>query len=189
MNLKFNKVSLFPIHIFETVLDEKLCDVLIDLVEKEKHYWKKNLANVKALTTGWDGLKRYPILQEISEFACLKILPSIGEDQKWSYNNWRATQAWINFYQEKDSALPHCHYYSDFCAILIVKEGKGNLNFCNTIDGFQLKKPFELETVERINEKKGSFIFFPAWLNHYVSDVEKDRITVAFNFANDSIET
>ena len=188
MNLKINKVSFFPVNVFECTIDESYCDSVIELVEKEKLSWGKDLKNVKALTTGWNGL-RYSILQDIGNFACSSILPAIGNSQQWQYNNWYTKEAWINFYQKKDYATPHCHYYADFCAVLIVREGQGNLNFCNIIDGFQIKKPFELETHEKIIEKKGSFIFFPSWLYHYVSEVEKDRITVAFNFANEAIES
>lgn len=188
MNLTLNKVSLFPTNIFECNIDYDYCDRIIDLVDKEKDSWKKDLKNVKALTTGWDGL-RYPILQEIGNFACSKILPSIGEDQQWAYSNWETKEAWVNFYKEKDYTKTHNHFFADFCAVLIVKEGNGNLNFCNIKDMIGAKRNFESEIHEKINEKKGSFIFFPSWLNHYVSNVKEDRITVAFNFKNDPIET
>jgi hypothetical protein len=186
MNLEINKVSLFPTNLFVCTIDEGFCDAIIELVGKEKDSWKKGLRGVKALTTGFDGL-RYPLLREISDFACSKILPVIGDSQGWKYNDWETKEAWINFYQEKDYTVPHHHFFNDFCAVLIVKEGLGNLKFVSLMDSTGARKHFEQEIHEKINERKGSFIFFPSRLTHYVSDVKKDRITVAFNFINESI--
>jgi len=186
MNLKINTVNFFPTHVFECSIDHSFCDAIVDLVQKEKESWQKDLKNVKALTTGWDGL-RYPMLREISEFSCSNILPAIGESQKWKYNNWEIKEAWINFYQKKDYATPHHHHFSDFCAVLIVKEGVGNLNFLSLVDSTGARKKFEQEIHEKIIEKKGSFIFFPSWLSHYVTNVDSDRITIAFNFINNPL--
>tara|TARA_Y100000114_G_scaffold74195_1_gene68028 strand:+ start:5123 stop:5686 length:564 start_codon:yes stop_codon:yes gene_type:complete len=186
MNLQLNKNAFFPTNIYECTVQDDYCDTIIDIVENDKDTWSKNLVNVNALTTGWDGL-RYPILREIGNFACDKILPAIGKSENWTYNNWQTQETWINFYRSKDYAVPHTHFFTDFSAILIVKEGQGNLKFCSLKDVIGAKKKFEVETHEKINERRGSFIFFPSWLTHYVSDVNTDRITVAFNFNNSAI--
>ena len=41
---------------------------------------------------------------------------------------------------------------------------------------------------EKINERKGTLILFPAYLYHEVMDCDEERITVAFNFINTPIE-
>ena len=51
------------------------------------------------------------------------------------------------------------------------------------------EKPFETDNlIEKINEKKGLFIFFPSYIYHSVSRCEKDRVSVAFNFVNQRLE-
>ncbi len=188
MNLEINKTSLFSTNIFSTVLDKVYCDEINSIVEKDQDQWESNLKNVKAKTSGWDGL-RYPIVQEIAKFACDKLLPSIGEVKKWKYNNWVTGESWINFYQKGDAADLHNHFFSDYCGVFITKTSSSTLRFVTplAVHGYY-KEKFETENYgEGITEREGLFILFPSYVFHEVSECQSDRISVAFNFKNDLI--
>lgn len=183
MNLNIHKNNFFPINIFSCKIDESYCDEIEALVEKENSSFEKNLKNVRAKTSGWNG-NRYPILKEISEFFCSKVLPSIGETLNWQFNNWKPVESWINLYEKGDYTRLHHHHPNDYCAILIVKPGKGNLRFYDPNYFSTIRRAFEPEIVETINEEKGTVLFFPSFLFHDVTDIQEKRITVAFNFQN-----
>ena len=69
MNLTVEKENWFPTTIFHTKIGKDIVLQIKDIVEKEKEFWKDGLKNVKAKTSGFDGL-RYPIVQEIGDFCC-----------------------------------------------------------------------------------------------------------------------
>ena len=82
----------------------------------------------------------------------------------------------------------HHHGFADFCGVLIVSPGDGNLIFSKTELIESKTKPFENIKDEQINEVKGRLILFPAYLYHTVTDCKKDRITIALNFSNDPVK-
>jgi len=185
MNLELNKTSWFSTDVFSTVLDKAYCDEINSIVEKDHDQWKTNLQNVKAKTSGWNGL-RYPIVQEVADFACNKLLPTIGETKKWKFNNWETKEAWINFYQKGDVANLHQHFFSDYCGIFITKTSASTLKFVTPLfmHGYY-KEKFETQNYgELITEREGLFILFPSYLLHEVAECQSGRISVAFNFEN-----
>ena len=184
MNINLNKTSWYPVDVFDCNIDTSFCDRVIKFVEEEKHNWEKDLDYVKATTTGYDGIK-YPIIKEISEFICSKILPVIGQSNNWKYNNWWTKSAWINFYQKGDAAVPHCHYLDHYSAVLIIKPAEGNLVFVDPRKMLSMDPKFVQHYEQRINEEAGKLILFPNYLMHYVTPCESERITIAFNFQND----
>jgi len=139
-------------------------------------------------TTGWNCLGKYKEVDEINLLITQTLLPKIGESQNWKYNNWETIEAWINFYEKGDFTQLHTHSHCDYCAILILKPEEGNLLFHNYRNIRGLSKNFEELVDEKINEKKGTLIFFPSDLYHSVSKCQLDRISVAFNFANEAFE-
>ena len=184
MNLEINKTSWFSTDVFSTVLDKVYCDEINSIVEKDHDQWEKNLANIKAKTSGWEGL-RYPIVQEVADFACNKLLPFIGEVKKWKYNNWVTAEAWINFYQKGDLANLHNHFFAHYCGVFITKTNTSTLRFETPLQKHGYYKKFEtVDYGELITEKEGLFILFPSYLFHEVSECQSDRISVAFNFMN-----
>jgi len=183
-NIEIQRNSWFETDIFSFFMDEKYCDQINDIVEKEKSSWKKGLQNVKAKTSGWNGL-RFPVIQEISNFLTKKILPSIGEAKNFQRNNWETMEAWINYYQKGDSTEPHHHFFSAYCAILITKTNESKLKFINPLEMHGYYKSFyDKKRDEKINEKKGLCILFPSYAFHAVEQCSDDRISVAFNFDN-----
>lgn len=185
MNLSIIKEDWFPTSVFHTNLDKEITNNIKSLVEKEKQNWKSDLENVKALTSGFDGL-RYPIIQEVANFCCNKILPSISQQVNWNSNNWSCVEGWINVYKKGDYTKPHVHSLRDYCAVLIVEPGDGNLKFHDPKSVHTLFRFFENNFDRTINEEEGTLIFFPSWLYHSVSECKKERITLAFNFKNES---
>lgn len=184
MNIDIKKENWFPTNVFHLQINEDFCDTLEKKVLVDKDKWKKNLANVKALTSGWDGLKEYEELRSLCDYICQSILTEIGKNENWKYNNWITNDAWINFYQKNDLTKLHTHGFADFCGVLIIKPGNGNLCFSKTELVESKTRPFEFVEDQQINEKKGSLILFPSWLYHSVSNCENDRITASFNFSN-----
>jgi hypothetical protein len=188
MNYNINAVNWFPVTVFHTQIEDQLCDKLIEKVMMDKDTWKKGLKNVHAKTTGWNCLGKYKELDEINLLIIQTLLPKIGESQNWKFNNWRTHGAWINFYEKEDFAQLHNHWSCNFCAVLILKAGEGNLLFHNHRALQGLFENFEEITNEKINEKKGSLIFFPSDLFHSVTKCNSDRISVAFNFINEEFQ-
>lgn len=186
-NYNIEKNLWFADQIFNTQIDESFCDLLIEKIDQDKNGWEKGLKNVKALTTGWNGLSKYNELEEISTLCCETLLPTIGNSMNWQYNNWSTSSAWVNFYQEGDSTDLHNHRGNDFCAVLILKPGEGDLLFHNSKFVERQLKAFEQVEDQRINEKKGTLILFPSYLYHSVTECKTERISVAFNFFNDLI--
>jgi len=185
MNLTVEKENWFPTTIFHTKIGKDIVLQIKDIVEKEKEFWKDGLKNVKAKTSGFDGL-RYPIVQEIGDFCCASILPKISKEVNWKSNNWHCEEGWINYYQKGDYTRPHVHNRRDYCAVLIVEPGEGNLKFHDPKSIHTVLKFFENNFDRTINEEEGTLIFFPSWLYHSVSECKKERITLAFNFLNES---
>ena len=169
-DLVLNKTLYFPKVVYHTVLDEEICNQVNGLANKEKSNWKKDLNNVKAITSGWHSF-HYPILNDLSQFICSKILPSVSPHQKW-----KTKHVWVNVYSRGDKAKPHDHIGVDMCAVLLTtKTTKNCLKF------------MENNMLEQVNEQKGLLIIFPPELVHLVEEVEdQQRITVAFNFLKDA---
>lgn len=184
MKYDVHPVNWFPVNVFHTQIDDYLCDDLVEEVMKDKNTWKKGLKNVHAKTTGWNCLGKYKSMDQINLLITKTILPAIGKSQNWKYNNWRTEENWINFYEKEDFTQLHNHFYTDFCAVLILKPGEGNLLFHDGQHVLRFFRKFEQAIDEKINEKKGTLILFPGHLFHSVSKCKSDRITVAFNFMN-----
>ena len=186
MKIELQRNSWFNSDVFSFFVDDHYCEAVNDIVKKDCDEWASGLKNVKAKTCNWNGL-RYPVIKELSDFACEKVLPSIGKSQNFKWNNWTAREAWINFYQKNDQAVPHHHYFADFCGVLITKTKESNLKFINPLEIHGYFKEFMTEeSIHKINEKKGLFIFFPSYIYHKVEECTEDRISVAFNFLNES---
>lgn len=168
-DLVLHKTVYFPKIVYHTILDEEICDEINSITRKEKHKWEKGLKNVKALTSGWNS-SHYSVIQDLSSFVCLKILPSITDT-----SNWFCRDCWINAYAKGDSADAHNHIGTDMCAILLTTNTSKNC-----------LKFIEHNLMEQVDEQKGLLIIFPPELNHLVEKVEdEERITVAFNFQYD----
>jgi uncharacterized protein (TIGR02466 family) len=181
MNFVIEKENWFPTNIFYTKINKDITLNIKNIVEKEKESWVNGLKNVRAKTSGFDGL-RYPELEEIANFCCSKVLPNISKEFQWKVDNWHCEEAWINLYQKGDSTNSHVHFTSDYSAILIVEPGESNLKFHDPKAINSMYKFFEDVTDRTINEEEGTFIFFPSWLYHSVTECKKERITTAFNF-------
>lgn len=181
---KITKTSWFPTNVYHTEIEEEFCDILLQKIENDKVNWKKDLKYVHALTSGFNGLLQYQELKDFSKAICDSILPVIAQEEKFKWNNWKCIEAWVNFYQKEDHTGVHNHKEVDYCAILILKAGNGNLFFSDKDFIERNLKSFQTPEDQRINEKKGTLICFPSSVYHGVSKCENERVTVAFNFSN-----
>ena len=177
--MKIEKTNFFPVEIHSFFVEKQTCEEILKIVKEEKDNWSKNLLNVKAKTSGWDGL-RFPIIKNISNFCCETVLPKIH-----SLNNWSCEEAWVNVYEKGDYTEVHNHASKKYSAILIVKSKCNALVFKNIANMYSLCNFKKEHQDEKILEKDGLFIFFPSWLFHYVEKCTDERITVAFNFYNE----
>tara|TARA_R100001129_G_scaffold186486_1_gene178418 strand:- start:92 stop:679 length:588 start_codon:yes stop_codon:yes gene_type:complete len=184
-DLQIEVSELFSTSIYTCKVDDNFCDALSQKVISDKDSWQKGLKNVDALSSGWDGLDKYEELKNISNWISQSILPQIGQAQNWKYNNWWCKSAWINFYEKGDTAKLHNHKFMDYCGILILKPGNGNLVFVSSDVVMDNVRPFQTIENQKVNEKKGTLILFPDHMFHQVIDCENQRISVAFNFVND----
>ena len=90
------------IKIIEFYLPKSDCKKITEFVYQEKDKWKKDLKNVKSLTSGFNP--DYKFLHDIGDYCCKEILPkNIG------FDNWVKTYWWMNFYEKGQYAELHHH--------------------------------------------------------------------------------
>ena len=135
----------------------------------------QNDSNVKAtMHTVWDwepnnikfrNVKAY-IREEIERHYKPGAFSSGG--RTWL----KSTNFWANLYEKGDYAQPHDHKPSDFSFAYFLKSEDDHAAFVFTDSGY------------KIIPKEGTFVAFPAYLNHHVEEhkVDDKRITLSGNF-------
>ena len=146
----------------ETKIDLKLNDQIKNFVLKEKNKWKKDLNNVKALTSGFDP--NYPFFDDLYDF-------SFNYLKKHFTNKFKKYRWWVNYYSESDFTNPHKHLPSAISCILIVKSSPQNPLFF-----------LENEKIHFVDEKDGMIMYFHSDLAHGVNKCTEERITCALDF-------
>jgi hypothetical protein len=146
------------------ILPKNDCVNISNFVYQEKDNWKKDLNNVKSLTSGFNP--DYKFLHDIGDFCCSKILSNFENNTSWKKSCW-----WINFYNKGNYANPHRHLPEEYSMIIIIKPSENNcLHF----------KVDEKDTL--IKEQEGLSLIFKSNLQHWVDPVNSDRITIAMDF-------
>ena len=84
----------------------------------------------------------------------------------------KSTNFWANLYEKGDYAQPHDHKPSNFSFAYFLKSEDDHAAFVFTDSGY------------KIIPKEGTFVAFPAYLNHHVEEhkVDDKRITLSGNF-------
>lgn len=150
------------VEIIETYIDKELNSKIKNYVYKNKHKWKMNLNNVKALTSGFNP--NYKFFNKLYSFSYKILKKSKGINYKKSW--W-----WINFYKKNNKCISHNHIPEDMSAILIVKSSSENpLYFLHG------------NTKIKVLEKDGMLLFFNSKLTHGVKKCKDERITCALDF-------
>ena len=145
-----------------TTIEPELNKKIKKVVYAEKHKWKKDLNNVKALTSGFNP--DYTFFNELYDFSFnyLKKYTQIKLNKSW----W-----WANYYSKDHHCNPHNHEPELLSCILIVKSSPDNpLYFINGD-----KKYFMIE-------EDGMIIFFDSKYKHGVKKCKHRRITCALDF-------
>ena len=135
----------------------------------------QNDSNVKAtMHTVWDwepnNIKFRNVKAYIREEIERHYKPGAFSD---GGRTWlKSTNFWANLYEKGDYAQPHDHKPSDFSFAYFLKSEDDHAAFVFTDSGY------------KIIPKEGTFVAFPAYLNHHVEEhkVDDKRITLSGNF-------
>ena len=151
--------------LIELLLPQKDSEGITDFVYQEKKNWKKDLNNVKALSSGFDP--DYDFLHDIGDYCCKNVLPQATNFPHWQKSCW-----WINLYEKGHYTNPHNHNPEEYSMIMIVKPA---------LEKYCLNFHTEFSTY-KIQERQGLCLLFESSLKHSVDPVGSDRITIAMDF-------
>ena len=151
-----------------TYIDPKLNKKIKDFVYKEKSKFKKDLNNVKALTSGFNP--KYKFFDELYNFSYKYLKRHISHELQKSC--W-----WVNYYSKSDSCNPHNHDPEILSAIVIVKSSSQNPLYF--VDG---------NNEYDVDEEDGMILFFDSRYIHGVRACNEERITCALDFIPKSKE-
>jgi hypothetical protein len=145
-----------------TSIDTAFNNVIKDFIYKEKHKWKKDLKNVKALTSGYRP--SYKFFDDLYEFSYNFL-------KKLTKREWQKSCWWANYYTESNYCDPHHHKPETLSAILIVKSSSQNPLYFMEND-----KKYD------VPEKDGMMLFFNSEYFHGVKECKEERITCTLDF-------
>ena len=151
--------------LIELSISQKDCEEITNFVYQEKKKWKKDLNNVKALSSGF--YPDYDFMHDIGDFCCKNVLP-----KETNYPHWHKSCWWVNLYEKGHYTNPHHHNPEEYSMIVIVKPAleKYCLNFHTEFSSY------------KIEERQGLCLLFESSLKHSVDPVSSDRITIAMDF-------
>ena len=150
------------LNIHVTSIQPALNNTIKNFVYEEKHNWKKNLNNVKALTSGFNP--HYQFFDDLYNFS-YKIL------KKFTKKEWEKSCWWANYYSKSNYCDPHHHKPETLSAIVIVKSSPKNpLYFIENNEKYDIK------------EQDGMMLFFDSKYHHGVKECVDERITCALDF-------
>jgi hypothetical protein len=140
-----------------------------DSIKKEilsiKDSWKKDLNNVKALTSGWQP--DYSFFKTLNEQMCLKLneITKI----KLKPDSW-----WANYYNKGHFTKLHHHQPALISSVVFIKIDNTNPLYFNLKPG-----------ILNVKEEEGLVIVFDSKLEHGVNSCNEERITLAVDFIKD----
>ena len=79
--------------LIELSISQKDCEEITNFVYQEKKNWKKDLNNVKALSSGF--YPDYDFMHDIGDFCCKNVLP-----KETNYPHWHKSCWWVNLYEK-----------------------------------------------------------------------------------------
>ena len=145
-----------------TSIDTAFNNAIKDFIYKEKHKWKKDLKNVKALTSNFRP--RYKFFDNLYEFSYNFL-------KKLTKHDWQKSCWWANYYTKSNYCDPHHHKPETLSAILIVKSSSQNPLYFIEND-----KKYD------VPEKDGMMLFFDSTYFHGVKECSEERITCTLDF-------
>tara|TARA_R110002020_G_scaffold131229_2_gene293531 strand:- start:1123 stop:1665 length:543 start_codon:yes stop_codon:yes gene_type:complete len=162
------KINIFKrdVHYFKLPLED--CNEISEWVYKAKNTWKRDLNNVKALTSGFNPDCKF--IKRLNEIYARDVLPKIENA------SWESTWSWINFYSRGNYTLPHQHRPEDYSSIITIKRGNNHHKLCWHNDDHK-----EIYNNDNL-EETGMCLIFSSDLNHSVRIVDDDRITISLDF-------
>ena len=143
-------------------LNEKFTKNIEQEILELKNNWKKDLNNVKALTSGFNP--------EYSFFDVLKdqLSEKIFEITKIKHH---PTWWWANYYDVGHHADLHMHSPEHISCIIFIKTDKSNPLYFDFNPG-----------ILRVKEEEGLILIFNSLLHHAVDICQEQIITLAVDF-------
>jgi len=185
--------EVFAFHLHDHENWKKLIHAIITVEEnKNIHKFSTELdreCNIKARRTAWDSHLQYPVVKQLDEII-KKVIFKLIKEQNFDAPYVTTIESWINWYSKNQFANFHNHIPSHLSAVYFVDVEKSKANFViNKPTSFRLvkkedKNNFFYNTSKIINVKDGTVVFFPSYLDHFVTPNESQhkRVTVAFNY-------
>jgi len=130
-----------------------------------KKYWKKDLKNVKALSSGFQP--SYLFFDIIKKELTNELYKILNKKYKPSY--W-----WANFYEPGHFTKLHRHSPEKISSIVIIKPDKSNPLY------FDLK-----HGILQVKEEEGLVLLFDSQIDHGVNICKEERISLAMDFVQD----
>ena len=150
------------LNIVVTSIQPALNNAIKNFVYEEKHKWKKDLKNVKALTSGFNP--HYQFFDHLYDFS-YQIL------KKLTTREWKKSSWWANYYSKSHYCDPHDHKPETLSAVVIVKSSPKNpLYFIENNKKYDIK------------EQDGMMLFFDSAYFHGVKACENERVTCSLDF-------
>ncbi len=142
---------------------------LINDIKKEillsKQNWKKDLNNVKALTSGFNP--DYIFFDFLKKKISKKLLQS-------TKIKFKASCWWANYYEVGQHANLHHHEPEQISSIIFIQTDESNPLYFDLNPGFL-----------NVKEEEGLIILFDSKLSHVVKPCKKPRISLAIDFIED----
>ena len=141
-----------------------------ETIEKEilglKKNWKKDLNNVKALTSGFfPNYLFFDILKEQLSDKLFDLTKSKYKPSCW----------WANYYNIGHHADVHSHQPEHISSIIFIKTDSTNPLYFNLNPGLL-----------RVEEEEGLVLLFDSKIEHGVDFCKSPRITLAIDFVKDN---
>ena len=130
-----------------------------------KKNWKKDLNNVKALSSGF--FPNYLFFDVLKRQISNKLLDLTNE--KFKASCW-----WANFYKVGHHTNFHSHQPENISSIIFIKTDKSNPLYINLDPGFL-----------QVREEEGLVLLFDSRIKHGVDVCKNERITLAIDFIKD----
>jgi hypothetical protein len=129
-----------------------------------KKFWKRDLNNVKALTSGF-----FP------EYQFIDILKKQLSEHLFNVKkiNYTPSVWWANYYEINHYAEIHSHQPEDVSSIIFIKTDKSNPLYFDFEPG-----------ILTVQEEEGLVLLFDSKIKHGVLKCKNERITIAMDFVN-----
>ena len=176
-NVTQHKVFPTIINEFNYDMDKQEYDLVIDELNDMEKY-----ENELIIQTTDDLGKHIPKFSK----QIFDITKSICEKQSYLYDRLEITSMWANKLVKGDIHPPHTHSNNVFSGVYYLKGGSPIQFFDPRPQANVLHPNLKYTTIDnsgmmQFESEKGFGLIFPSWLQHWVPQTPKDRISISWN--------